>query len=383
MSKEIEYAGLHNSTSLYCYMNSIIQSLFLSPSIINGLVGEKEHEKDLLYLELINKLEKIEDLDKDEYKDNDITIEKIKYLKFYFNFKQLIIKLLKNEEKVLDPSAFIIEFHKLIVTCKNGFLLNVQNDAQEGLIKLLDFINEAKGEKKQLATTVSSIQGCQNVEEKLVFLAEKSFQQHYIKNNHSWIIKKFFSQYITVLKCNHCVYHSLKFEPYQELGVEIPSIKNVTIYDCLDNFFGKEVFVKGEEWRCDKCENKEGNFKQYRIVNFADTLIIFFKRYKPIDITGTRFQKITTLIDFPLHLNMNKYKLLNKELDTQYELYSVVNQVGNFSGGHYFTYARNLNSDTDTSWYEFNDSHVSKINECDIVTENAYILFYQKKVNDR
>jgi ubiquitin carboxyl-terminal hydrolase 8 len=377
MSNETDYSGLYNNTSLYCYMNSIIQSLLLSPSIINSLLDDEEHEKDIMYLELINKIEKIEDLETDEYKENDITIEKIKYLKFYFNFKQLIIKLLKKEEHIIDPKSFIIEFHKLVVNSPM-FSVTVQNDAQEGLIRLLDFINDAKGSKKQLETTNSSILECQNAEEKLVFLAEKSFQQHYSKYNHSWVIKNFFSQFITVLKCNQCVHHSLKFEPYQELAVEIPSIKDLTIYDCLDNFFGKEIFDIGEEWKCDNCENKEGNFKQYRIVDFANTLIIFFKRYK-WNMLGNMGNKNEHKIDFPFQLNMNKYKLLNKELNTQYELYSVVNQIGAYNSGHYFTYSRNLNSDTDTNWYEFNDSRVNKMNECDVVTKNAYILFYQKK----
>ena len=47
MSNETDYSGLYNNTSLYCYMNSIIQSLLLSPSIINSLLDDEEHEKDI------------------------------------------------------------------------------------------------------------------------------------------------------------------------------------------------------------------------------------------------------------------------------------------------------------------------------------------------
>lgn len=379
MNEETEYCGLLNTTSLYCYMNSVIQSLFLSPSIINGLFDKEEHDKDIMYLELIDKIETKKDLDKDEYKNNNITIEKIKYLKFYFNFKQLIIKLLKKEEKVIDPSEFIVEFHKLVVNSPL-FSITVQNDAQEGLIRVLDFINESKSIDKQLETTNLNIEGCQNAEEKLIFLAEKSFQEHYSKNNYSWIIEKFAYPFITVSKCNECIYHSLKFDPSQELPLAVPKVgRDLTIYDCLDNYFGKEVFEKDREWKCDKCSNKKGNYLQHRIVEFPETLIIFFKRYEPIDMTGTIYKKISTMIDFPIHLNMNKYKLLNKELNTQYELYSIINQIGSLDNGHYFTYARNLKSDTDTNWYEFNDTSVSKINESDIITKNAYVLFYQKK----
>jgi ubiquitin C-terminal hydrolase len=376
MNKAIEYSGLYNHGN-FCYVNSILQALFLTPTIIKGLITDEEHEKDIMYLELINSIKDIKDLELDKYKKEDITIERIKFLKIYFSFKQLIIKLMKKEEKVIDPKDFILECHKI----RNDELFSgVQNDAQEFLLFLLDNINEAKGIKKELIPAISSIEECQNVEDKLSFLSDTSLKQHYTNNNYSWVVNSIFYQIITVMKCNKCPNYSLKFEPYRELPIEIPDIKkDLTIYDCFDNFFGKEQFSKGEEWHCDKCDNKEGNFKQYRIVDFPETLIIFFKRYKVLNMTGTRIKKITTKIEFPFQLNMNKYKIMNKEQDTQYDLYSVINQTGTFNGGHYFTYSRNLNSDIDTSWYEFNDSHVSKINDSDIVTSNAYILFYKKK----
>ena len=62
--------------------------------------------------------------------------------------------------------------------------------------------------------------------------------------------------------------------------------------------------------------------------------------------------------------------------DTKYELYGVCNHHGSdLQGGHYTAYCRNP---TDGQWYNFDDVNTNNINEEEIVTKDAYILFYQK-----
>ena len=46
------------------------------------------------------------------------------------------------------------------------------------------------------------------------------------------------------------------------------------------------------------------------------------------------------------------------------------------SGGHYWCYAKNA----DNQWYNFNDRNVSSIQESELITHNAYCLFYKKKL---
>ena len=62
--------------------------------------------------------------------------------------------------------------------------------------------------------------------------------------------------------------------------------------------------------------------------------------------------------------------------DTTYELYSVCNHHGSdLQGGHYTAVCRNP---TDGQWYSFDDVHTKQIPESEVVTKDAYILFYQK-----
>ena len=62
--------------------------------------------------------------------------------------------------------------------------------------------------------------------------------------------------------------------------------------------------------------------------------------------------------------------------ETTYDLYGVCNHHGtDLQGGHYTAYCRNP---TDSQWYFFDDVNTRRISEADIVTKDAYILFYQK-----
>jgi uncharacterized UBP type Zn finger protein len=60
--------------------------------------------------------------------------------------------------------------------------------------------------------------------------------------------------------------------------------------------------------------------------------------------------------------------------NTKYKLISVINHIGNNSEyGHYTTFAL---SEYDDNWYCFDDKDVSLIFPEDIITSNAYFLFY-------
>lgn len=46
--------------------------------------------------------------------------------------------------------------------------------------------------------------------------------------------------------------------------------------------------------------------------------------------------------------------------------------------GHYIAYCRN---EIDQNWYEFDDNIVSRVDAAEVLTKEAYVLFYQKKNN--
>ncbi|KAL6052958.1 Ubiquitin carboxyl-terminal hydrolase, partial [Balamuthia mandrillaris] len=59
-----------------------------------------------------------------------------------------------------------------------------------------------------------------------------------------------------------------------------------------------------------------------------------------------------------------------------YDLFAVSNHSGGLGGGHYTAFAKNVNTG---KWYHFNDSRVSIVNEEEIKTNSAYVLFYVQR----
>ena len=67
--------------------------------------------------------------------------------------------------------------------------------------------------------------------------------------------------------------------------------------------------------------------------------------------------------------------LLNS-IDYNYDLKSIVYHTGNINSGHYYSVVKQKDV-----WTVFNDSTTGNINSkniSDIVSNNAYILFYKK-----
>ena len=96
---------------------------------------------------------------------------------------------------------------------------------------------------------------------------------------------------------------------------------------------------------------------------------------------GSR-RKISTLVSFPIHnLDMQPWLRENTGIpaeDCIYDLTAICNHSGSSSGGHYYCYARDDN-DGRESWYEYNDSSVFPMSESSLITDNAYVLFYQRR----
>jgi hypothetical protein len=89
------------------------------------------------------------------------------------------------------------------------------------------------------------------------------------------------------------------------------------------------------------------------------------------------FKKLDNLIEFPIEdFNINPYlsKFSKNIGNFTYDLVAISNQIGRLEGGHYYSYVKSM---TDGKWYCLDDDNVTLINEDDITTSNAYILFYR------
>jgi len=184
----------------------------------------------------------------------------------------------------------------------------------------------------------------------------------------------------------------------EELRNQESQPTKASLEQCFQLYTEEEKLGPENPWLCPSCKRHQEGVKKLALWSVPDILIIHLKRFRQ---TSTQRTKLTNLVEFPVNgLDMTahivhrtnqvpptnplphwspwrrKPRTANQAEDSVYDLYAVCNHHGNMHGGHYTAYCKNP---TDGLWYLFDDIKVTPVDESEIVTESAYILFYQKK----
>ena len=150
-----------------------------------------------------------------------------------------------------------------------------------------------------------------------------------------------------------------------------------SIYDCLNYFSMEETLSGNDKWYCSKCKDHVTAQKKMEVYKAPDYLIIHFKRFavQRNVMFGTR--KLNDFINFPVTgLDLNAYIKADSSQENIYDLYAVSNHFGTLGAGHYTAFAKNPYY---KKWFNFDDSHVDRATEKDVVTKAAYVLFYKRR----
>lgn len=157
-----------------------------------------------------------------------------------------------------------------------------------------------------------------------------------------------------------------------------------TLGQCLNLFTKPEVLAPEEAWHCPTCQQHREASKQLLLWRLPNVLIIQLKRFSFRSFIWR--DKINDMVDFPVrNLDLRQFCIGHKEerQPPTYDLYAVINHYGGMVGGHYTAYAR-LPSDrssqrSDVGWRLFDDSTVTTVDESQVVTRYAYVLFYRRR----
>ncbi|KAI8834004.1 hypothetical protein BJ741DRAFT_535076, partial [Chytriomyces cf. hyalinus JEL632] len=267
-------------------------------------------------------------------------------------------------------------FKSTIGRFNQTFLGYSQQDSQELLQFLLDGLHEDLNRiKKKPYVEQPEMEGRPDAE-----IASKAWELYRLRND-SQIVDLFQGEYKSRVECVECGNWSVKFDPYMFLSVPVPEKREVVVNvivigNCLTEFMKEEIMGDEDTWYCPKCKEHKKIKKKLDVWSVPDTLVLHLKRFSQ---TGRGFRsmssnKIDALVDFPVNgLDLSDF-VIGKDL-LMYDLFAVSNHFGGLGGGHYTAYAKNA---VDSQWYNFDDSHVSKISESSVVTPAAYMLFYQR-----
>ncbi|ANQ08784.1 Ubiquitin carboxyl-terminal hydrolase 2 [Plasmodium coatneyi] len=174
-----------------------------------------------------------------------------------------------------------------------------------------------------------------------------------------------------------------------ELSLDIKTITFVDLEErygidtCLKLFSEEEHLDENNTWYCGNCKLHVQAYKKLDLFRMPIILILHLKRFN--NTNRWLRTKIDSYVYYPHkeneYLNMTPYILedglkhmtkMDPHYSPLYELIGVNCHTGGLCGGHYFAYVK-LNG----QWYNFNDTFVTIIEESQVNTKNAYLLFYQ------
>lgn len=175
-------------------------------------------------------------------------------------------------------------------------------------------------------------------------------------------------------------YNENEAEKYvKHASMEVPQQQmTVRLQECIELFTTVETLEEENPWYCPVCKKHQLATKKLDLWSLPEVLIIHLKRFSYTKFTR---EKLDSIVEFPLRdLDFSDF-LLRKTLSSEeppsrYDLIAVSNHYGGLRDGHYTTYAKNKDNG---QWYYFDDSKVTYAREDQIVTNAAYVLFYQRQ----
>ena len=112
----------------------------------------------------------------------------------------------------------------------------------------------------------------------------------------------------------------------------------------------------------------------------VNTIIYYPPPYLIINLDYGKNKKFTPKkIDFGEALSLSGFTEVKND-DINYKLIAVSSHIGRSgNSGHYIAYCKDPSDD---SWYEFNDSYISKANLEDVKKYSPYFLIYKQETRN-
>lgn len=422
-----------------CYMNSILQLLIHSRTIINFLLCEenpfalikddnefvdliindkikapfikflKECTIDRLAENIRNKL-KIDENSEVNIKmsdlrlclDNTLTIK----------LAQIVNTIIYRGNSNITP----IGFKKIIdrkIQSLRGFS---QQDAHELLIGVLDILIEETGvDSEPVINNVpdvikeylnfvdllkKKIKNTNDIEEK-----KKIIEHHnqFKKNNYDTINKYLGLKYMTnvfgtkrknsfdtsttgynpsifnFLTFNVNIFRCVDCNNYNykfEFNTILSLDVKPTLTECFENYIKEEII----ERKCEFCTSK--NCERSKKI-WRPGMLLYIQLCRFIHLPNGMIIKNNNNVEIPEVIDISDYcdntMKTEKTLTYKYKLKGISNHMGGLNGGHYT--ADGVSLIDDESWFHFDDSRVGKHQTLPIDKSNAYILMYEMEID--
>lgn len=153
----------------------------------------------------------------------------------------------------------------------------------------------------------------------------------------------------------------------------MPKTRDITIEDCLDEYFKTTYLSRSDGYRCDNCNEVNNAAMLSTISELPEILVLHLKRMQ------NDGRLCNAYVKFPVEgLDLSPY--LHEDCaygTTTYKLMSVIRHFHKLTepGGHFVSYIRNPIND---EWYLYDDTSVGRVPLSSVTSSHAYMLFYKK-----
>jgi len=249
-------------------------------------------------------------------------------------------------------------------------------------------------------------------------------------NNVNTVKEHFEGKYVNQIIFKDCPHRKEPEEPFLAINLNIRNKRS--LQECLESFVESEVMEGSNAINCERCDKKVSALKRVCIKTLPNNLIFVLKRFDYNHDTGQKV-KLNDYCEFPMILNMTPYMVDSIEkkdaeqnnnspsfqnilsnlqeasskkpsslnnTENEYRLVGIVIHSGIADSGHYYSFIKSRETDKDL-WYQFNDHLVTPFDPTKIKEEafggeenwqdsqnkrygkyekhaNAYMLFYER-----
>lgn len=267
-------------------------------------------------------------------------------------FGKLITNLWLGNEDLVNPTEFI----DAVSTIESQYNTDIERDAHDFLIFMFDQFHNDLYRKASGLPGELKYRG-----DPIEIEAAKTWQDSLLTNS-SIIVDLFQGQLRFKAQCKNCGKLTYHFDSYICLRFPVRNVMK-SLNNCIQEFI--DTSFAQQEMFCNHCNQTAVTDRRFEIWKFPPIMIV---NLKTIDEEPRK-----TVLDYPIYgLDLSKLVSGPFKQTPKYDLFAFIKKPQN-PKDEYSAVCRNRMND---QWYEFKNNRVMNYSSDNLISEQAYTLFY-------